>query len=235
MGKRFTRIARTLTTGEEISLSAPSKMPCYGWGIPAAVTCPGSKITIRDHGDDAVCSECYALGGFYNMPTVVNAQNARRAWIARSLAHDGGDEFVTVMIDMVRESVRRIGEDYFRGHDAGDFYSVPYVDAWYRVCEALPHVLFWFPTRSHVVPNLLPALQRLNSLPNVTVRPSAPRFDDPAPIVPGLSAGTSVRRETSLPIVGQPDCPATTGDPHCNAHGCRRCWSKDQPLTYVEH
>jgi hypothetical protein len=234
--KRFPRIASVLATGETISLSAPSKMPSYGWGIPAMLTCPGAKLSIREHGDDAVCNECYATGGFYLMPSVQSQQLARRAWIARSLASDDGAEFVATMVTMIAKSVSKTGEPYFRGHDSGDFYSVAYIGAWQRICEALPHVRFWFPTRSHIVANLLPALQRLASLPNVIVRPSATRLDEPAPIVPGLSAGTSVRRSRTLPIAGQPDCPATTGTPECNAHGCRRCW--DEPavaLTYVEH
>lgn len=31
--KRFPRITRKLSTGETISLSLPSKMPCYGWAF----------------------------------------------------------------------------------------------------------------------------------------------------------------------------------------------------------
>ena len=236
--KTFKRIARTLSTGEQISLSAPSKMPCYSWSIPAGTTCPGAKLSVILHEENAVCGECYAQKGFYNMPSTQNAQLARRAWIARSLAHDGGAEFVRVMTDMVAESVHACRDDRFRGHDSGDFFSVAYIDAWIAICSALPSVRFWFPTRSYIVPNLAPALQRLAELPNVSVRPSGLEFDAETPIVDGFAAGTTVIR--SLPVLqtlaeGTQVCPATADVPQCAAHGCDACWTKTARVAYIVH
>lgn len=236
--KKFPAIARVLSTGERISLSAPSKMPCYSWSIPAGTTCPGAKLSVVKHGEDAVCGSCYAQKGFYRMPSTQGAQLARRAWIARSLSHDGGAEFVATMTDMVRESVRACREDRFRGHDSGDFFSVAYVEAWFAICSALPSVRFWFPTRSYIVPNLVPALQRLASLPNVSVRPSGLEFDAETPVVEGFASGTTVIR--SLPVLEAlaPEtqvCPATAGAPQCAAHGCDACWTKTARVAYIAH
>lgn len=234
--KKFPAIADILSTGERISLSSPSKMPCYSWSIPAGETCPGAKLSIVMHGDNAVCTECYAEKGFYRMPSTQNAQLTRRAWLGRSLAHDGGEEFVTVMSGLIRRSVRACGKPLFRGHDAGDFYSVPYINAWVRIVSALPDVRFWFPTRSYIVPNLVDALKRFAALPNVSLRPSGLDFDSEAPMLEGFAAGTTVAR--SLPIAQTLKgnvCPATTDIPQCEAHGCTNCWDKVVPTIYIEH
>lgn len=190
-------------------------------------TCPAAKLSIAHFGQNAVCSDCYATGGFYQMPSVKNQQMARRAWIARSLSHDGGTEFVALMTDMIRQAVTVTGENIFRGHDSGDFYAPAYVAAWEQICRNLPDVRFWFPTRSHAVANLLPHLQTLGALPNVVLRPSALILDEAAPVVAGLSA---------LPTLqGHSVCPATTGEPSCDANGCRNCWNPALQVAYVQH
>jgi hypothetical protein len=230
------RIAHVTSVGT-VSLSAPSKMPCYGWSLPAVRTCPGASIAGRLYGAASVCNECYATGGFYRMPSVETQLARRFAFVRHSLKHNNGDEFVNVLTSMI-EQATRAAEPIFRGHDSGDFFSAAYVDAWYRICEALPAVQFWFPTRSHLVASMLPALQRLASLPNVAIRPSAPRFDDPAPAVAGLSAGSTVivPDGRTLPVLdGHKVCPATTGEPSCDAHGCRACWAGTAPVAYVVH
>lgn len=236
IASKFPAIAHILSTGERISLSVPSKMPCYSWSIPAGETCPGAKLSIKEYGDDAVCTECYAEKGFYRMPSTRNAQLNRRAWIGRSLAHDNGEEFVSVMVNLIRQSVVACEEDLFRGHDAGDFYSVPYIKAWTRIVSALPTVRFWFPTRSYIVPNLVDALREFAALPNVSLRPSGLAFDDEAPMIDGFAAGTTVAR--TLPIAETLRgnvCPATKGTPQCKAHGCTNCWDKTIPTIYIEH
>ena len=171
------------------------------------------------------------------MPSTQGAQLARRSWIARTLASDDGAEFVRIMVDMIRESVSACGESRFRGHDSGDFFSVPYVDAWIRIAVALPDVTFWFPTRSHIVPNLQEALDRLNSLRNVVIRPSGLAFDEEAPIVDGLAAGSTVAR--SLPIAETLSgriCPTSYAAKTCAENNCRHCWDNPtEPTIYVEH
>lgn len=237
--KRFPRISRILSTGVEVSLSTPSKMPCYSWSIPAVTTCPGAKISMKRAGENAVCHECYATAGFYNMPSTTNAQLTRRAWIAQSLAHDNGAEFVSVMVDMITQSVRAARVPLFRGHDSGDFYSVAYIRVWIKIARALPNVRFWFPTRSWVVPNLLEALQEFGNLPNVSLRPSALALDEPAPVISGFAAGTTVAR--SLPVMeslpGHKVCPATVpgNSPKCADNGCFDCWDRESAKAYLLH
>jgi len=54
-----------------------------------------------------------------------------------------------------------------RIHVAGDFMSIPYIEAWTEVCKAYPDTRFWAYTRSWAVPELLGPLERLRELPNM--------------------------------------------------------------------
>lgn len=224
--------------GVAIKLTATSSMPCASWSLPAGRSCPGSKLSVAKLGESAVCFSCYAMKGFYRMGNVKTVQQQRMSWVQESLMNDGGSEFVAVLISLVSQDVAQRGEPIFRVHDSGDLFSVPYIRAWERVCAELPDVMFWFPTRSHILPNLLPAIQALAALPNVTVRPSALALDEPAPIVPGLSAGTTVVR--SLPVLDTlPDvrlCPKTDPtDGRSSCGDCRTCWEGSLPVAYLQH
>jgi hypothetical protein len=208
-------------------LTRPGKMPGFSFSLPAGVTCPASKIANRLKGPLSICGACYAMSGNYTWPTVRNAQMRRLAWVRAGLANG---HFVR---DMIAELARCVDptDPHFRVHDSGDLFSIPYAKAWVAICTALPWIKFWIPTREWVRPLMLPVLQELAALPNVTVRPSALGSEDPAPSIPGLSAGTTVHvEETAI------SCPATaTAFKHCDDHGCRRCWSKVGAVSYVAH
>lgn len=225
--------------GVSIKLTATSSMPCASWSLPAGRSCPGSKLSVAKLGESAVCFSCYAMKGFYRMGNVRTVQQQRMTWVQESLALDGGSEFVAVLISLVSQDVAQRGEPIFRVHDSGDLFSVAYVNAWARVCEALPDIVFWFPTRSHVIAALLPAIQALAALPNVTVRPSALGLDERAPVVAGLSAGTTVVR--SLPVLDTLPadhklCPKTDpSDGRSNCGDCRHCWEGVEPTVYLQH
>lgn len=173
------------------------------------------------------------------MGNVQGAQGARFDWLLASLIDNDGAEFVAVLVSLILQDVAQRGEPIFRVHDSGDLFSLPYIAAWHRIAETLPDVQFWIPTRSHVLPNLLPALVRLNALPNVVVRPSALELDAPAPVVAGLSAGTAVIR--SLPVIDTLPadhvvCPKTDPrDGRNNCGDCRNCWEGSQAVAYLEH
>lgn len=218
----------------DITLSQPGKMPSYGWSLPAGMACPASKATVARHKGNAVCSSCYAKEGNYRFPNVQASLEKRFAFVRASLAQDNGDTFVRTMVDMVSRAVKVTGP-YFRIHDSGDFFHPMYVDCWRRIAEALPDVRFWAPTREHLRPMMLPSLRALAALPNVTIRPSAEAVDAPAPDVGGLAKGSAVRR-AGLPVLTDNACPATEGEPSCDAHACRKCWdSPETSVTYRLH
>jgi hypothetical protein len=217
-------MARITIPGTTVGvLSAPSKMPCSSFGLPAIKACPSAFF-----GAGAICGEskekatCYAMNGAYVWHTVRAAYQARFEYaIKASMDAATGDEFVALLVEAIsKDAARQIrkGETqaYFRVHDSGDLFSPSYTNLWTRICRALPDVRFWFPTRTWTSKNLhmQAALLMLSSLPNVTVRPSALRFEDDAPVVPGLAAGSTASVQGF-------NCPA--------------CWNKDTVISYRKH
>lgn len=209
-------------------LTATSKMPCPSFGLPAGKACPNA------HGE--VCKHCYAKKGLYAFPEPQKAQAARFAWTVESMRTPLG---VQTWVDTMVAAIRASKCAYFRIHDSGDFFNVQYVRAWIAVCEALPNVKFWAPTREYqskpagLLPVLtenprLPALRELASLPNVTIRPSALTIGQSAPIVAGLHAGSGVNDASSK------ECKAYTRKGMCGS--CRLCWNaKETPISYPLH
>jgi hypothetical protein len=132
--------------------------------------------------------------------------------------------------------ISQSGCSYFRVHDSGDMFSVAYAECWQAVCQAMPQVRFWIPTRSWQQPKsplpvmdpMLSTLRLLATMPNVTVRPSALDFGDAAPEVTGLHAGSTA----DCRCVRQ--CPAPEQGGNCG--DCRLCWDvKDTPVSYRKH
>jgi protein gp88 len=233
--KMAKHMVRTVVPGSTVLLlSDASKMPSLSFSLPAGESCPWAK-----YGEGSICGACYAMKGRYVMPNVANAQRVRYAWVRACLkTAEGTDAFVSVMTRAIHDA----GNTYFRGHDSGDFFCPAYVDAWTRICSALPEVTFWFPTRTWRVlthkdasatlkARWALALTSLASLPNVRMRPSALFFNAPAPMVrnliPGMAAGTTA---TDVGFT----CPAPTTGNTCGT--CRTCWdSPDTAVSYHRH
>jgi len=194
-------------------------------------------------------------GGSYGYRSVREAQTARRDWTLRCLmTKEGQDEWVAVMVDAIRWATRTVAAQkhaaavaagapmdyalpptrsrripFFRVHDSGDMFSPQYAAMWQAVCEQLPDVRFWIPTRSYqggAVRRLLPVLQTLNQLGNVAVRPSALHLNVAPPVVMGLSAGTGAAAQGY-------NCPSSSQGGACL--DCRQCWGKSTPVTYRLH
>lgn len=207
-------------------LSNPSKMPGAAFGITAVRSCPSAFF-----GKNAICGEsktethCYATKGNYQWAAVHAAQETRFAWCVKaSMAPDLADAWVETMV----RAIRQVKSVWFRIHDSGDFFNPQYTRLWIRVCQSMPDVSFWAPTRQYRTKNLhmLAALHDLNALPNVSVRPSALHFEDAPPELEGFSAGTSAARNGF-------NCPAFQQNNECG--DCRTCWNKITPVVYHRH
>lgn len=211
-------------------LTAASKMPGAAFSLPAVKSCPGAVFgTGRICGtvkSDPKTHTCYATKGLHRMPNVKNALAVRYAWVLACMASvDGWTSFVDTMVNAIVDD----GRPYFRIHESGDMFNARYVRAWIAICQRLPNVQFWVPTRCYhgaTARTILPALAELNALPNVSVRPSALGINDAAPVVAGLSAGTGVRSDGF-------NCPASLQGNACM--DCRQCWGKDVPVYYHLH
>jgi hypothetical protein len=209
-------------------LTQTSKMPGPSWSLPAHKACPRANGTI--------CDACYASKGCYRYSSTQNAQNARFKWTVESMRTlDGRKRWVDAMVD----GIRNTGCGYFRIHDSGDLFSVAYAECWFAVCQALPGIRFWIPTRAWQQPKspllvfdpLLTVLRKLATLANVTVRPSALDFGNDAPKVSGLHAGSCAEMSDSRRAY---QCPAPEQGGICG--DCRICWdSKDSPVSYRKH
>lgn len=213
-------------------LSWTEDMAAWSFSLPAGREGACPMMVARDPSD--VCHGCYAQINRYNMPNVLQAQWARFLWTKDCL--DKGPkvhEWIDTMIDAIDTHVKN---GFFRVHDSGDLFSPAYVMAWYDVCRQLPHIRFWFPTRSWQATNIkwTGPMKLLADLPNVTVRPSAIKFNEPPPATP-LSAGTMVVTDSRQRPADVNICPKTLVGGTCESNGCRVCWYDTVGVAYLVH
>jgi len=124
----------------------------YNWNLRAIATCPGRTPLCE--------SLCYADKGRYTMQA---ARHTANRTVAETFA------------GIVERTENLPRGAWLRIHTSGDFYSAEYVDRWWLAACLRPDVRFWAYTRSFAVPEILPALERLRSLPNVQLFASVDR------------------------------------------------------------
>lgn len=194
-------------------LSEPSKMPCYGYSIPATRCKIGAKLR---EVKGSTCNSCYALKGRYVFPNVVTAMERRY----RTL--DDLDVWAYYMV-RVMLYLRDLGETHFRWHDSGDVQSVAHLRAISEVARAVPEIQHWLPTREYAI--VRQYLKADTFPPNLTVRLSAHMVGKPAPDM-GLPTSEVTRDE--------PTCPSKLQHGKCG--DCRACWNPAVPVvTYGLH
>lgn len=200
-------------------LSTPGKMPCHSYGLPAAECNVGSKLRSVD---GSVCEDCYALKGSYQMyPKVIPAQYRRLA----SLTDPKWTDAMVTLIGWKERHTR-----CFRWHDSGDIQSVEHLARIAEVCERLPWVAFWIPTRETAA--IRSYRDEFGPLPaNLNVRESAAlkgHFQSPERAIGG-------RTFSAVALKGQPlpdhvtACAAPSQDGFCR--DCRACWDPAVPVV----
>lgn len=144
------------------SLSEPSKMPGYGYGLPTWACITGSKLR---EVEGSVCSKCYACKGHYTWEPPRKAQDKR-------LISLGDPRWVEAMITVLKHKKVR----YFRWHDSGDLQSTRHLKNIIKVAEGLPDMMFWLPTKEKKI--LADYFRRSDYVPpNLCIRLSAPMID----------------------------------------------------------
>lgn len=209
--RRFTKKEAEAIVG---TLSSPSKMPCYGYSIPATHCKTGSKLHSMP---DTVCSKCYALKGRYVFPNV-------QAAMQRRLASIDDPRWVPAMAALIASTKN----PHFRWHDSGDVQSVAHLTRIAQVAELTPNVMHWLPTREY---NIVESyLDIYNEFPaNLVVRVSAHHVDTAAP--KRFSHTSTVQR--SQAAIGFA-CRAPSQGNQCG--DCRACWDKTiGNVSYFEH
>lgn len=196
--------------------SAPSKMPCQSWSIPAKYCKTGMKLR---NVVDSVCSKCYALKGRYPFPNVQNALERR----FQSLTHPLWVDAMVAAIQMSEAS------GYFRWHDSGDIQSVDHLQKIVDVAKRLPQIKFWLPTREYGFVSEF--LKKNGNFPeNLTVRLSSLMLDGQPPETIAKRFGLT----TSGVSTGSFSCPSSNQGGKCLT--CRACWDKNiNNVNYKKH
>lgn len=105
------------------------------FGIPALesksgfVTCPQAG---------ACAAICYARQGFYHMPNVIKVKehNLKQT------------QNLKAFVPRVVADLKQLNYSIVRIHDAGDFYSQNYLNAWYKIARQFPDIFFYAYTKS---------------------------------------------------------------------------------------
>ena len=198
--------------------TANRKMASISFGIPAGPTesvsgaCPASALPddYEKHYalgavdprpmkyDDQICRKCYANKGNFMYELQQLYQVARFRWIKEQLRRGPPEELGRILTAAVltasRNKKKREDEgespNFVRIHDSGDIFDMRYWKAWKQVCESLPDIDFWCPTRMWMLPAYTKMFQQ--GIPdNLALRPSAYHFNESAPMIPGMDAGST--------------------------------------------
>lgn len=196
-------------------LSNASKMPGYGYSLPAADCIVGGRLrSIKD----STCSKCYAHKGNYRFGNVQAALRRRAQAIVKPL-------WVEAMAELISRRSRKV--PYFRWHDSGDLQSVDHLARICAVADLTPQIAHWLPTREYRI--VSEYVESGGAFPdNLCVRMSAHMIGGHVPTFPRLRGLVTVSTVSRDGYEEAHECPARHQDNHCG--DCRSCWDRD-----VEH
>ena len=200
------------------TLSNPSKMPAYAWGISAKKCITGSLLAEQE---GTICNKCYALGGHYLFPVVANAHQIRIDAIDKP-------EWVDYMAELLTQKYKKLDKSrlFHRWFDSGDIQSYEHLMKIFEVCERTPHIKYWLATREYKIIDQI----KVEDIPkNLCLRVSAIKVDSPPPKFWKWTSGV----HKDKPAIGR-ECPAYKQDGECGS--CRFCWSRSvKQVSYKEH
>ena len=200
------------------TLSNPSKMPAFGWGISAKHCKTGSKLA-KIKG--TICHSCYALKGRYVFRNVFDAHEVRRKAIEMP-------EWVDYMAELLTQKYKNLDKSrlYHRWFDAGDIQSFSHLMKIFEVCELTPQINHWLATREY---QIIKQIKEEDVPKNLCLRVSAIKVDSPPPKFWKWTSGV----HKDKPAVGR-ECPAPKQNGECGS--CRACWSRSvKQVSYKEH
>jgi len=199
------------------TLSNPKKMPSYAWGISAKQCITGSILAEKD---GTICNICYALGGHYLFPVVINAHKKRLDAVKLP-------EWVDYMAELLTLKYKRLAKSrlFHRWFDSGDLQSHEHLMKIFEVCELTPHIKYWLATREYKIISKI----KYKDIPkNLVVRASGIKIDGQPPKFWKWTSTVHTKKS-----IGH-ECPAYKQDGECGS--CRSCWSRSvKQVSYKEH
>lgn len=212
----------TNTTLTNLTLSDTSKMPCKSWSVTATACSTGSKLA---QVAGSVCYGCYALKGFYRMPSTANANHNRLALMSQP-------GWFKAMIAKIKAEEH---SGFFRWFDSGDLQSLRNLKDIVRIALALPEIQFWLPTKEYGI--VSEYYELYGPFPqNLTVRLSAYMVDKSGPdsLAAAMGLTTSEVATNPQPSETQRVCQSSQQGNKCL--DCRACWSPTvQTVVYRLH
>ena len=212
-------------------LSKPSKMPCYGFSIPAQYCRTGAVLRSTE---GSVCEHCYACKGRYMFPNVQAALERRYRALQTALQGPWSAwETYLGHWDTILNWLEAKGETHFRWHDSGDLQSAAHGLMVCTLAARHPGIRFWLPTKEYALASRLAEEGLIPS--NLTVRLSRPMVGQPCPIDPaGPLVYSSVRTKGTDAAGWETACPAPLQGGECR--DCRACWDRDcKAVSYAAH
>jgi len=200
------------------SLSNPSKMPSFAWGIPIEYCVTGSKLALVD---GTICNKCYAGKGCYVFPVV-------KAMYQKRYEALGLPEWVDYMAELITQKYKNLDKSrrFHRWFDSGDIQSYEHLMKIFEVCELTPHIKYWLATREYQIKDKITEKEVPK---NLCLRVSTTKVDSPQPKFWKWTSGVHKDKKA----IGH-ECPSQTQDNKCGS--CRACWSrKVKQVSYEEH
>ena len=200
------------------TLSNPSKMPSYAWGIPIEYCKTGMKLAKIE---GTICNKCYAGKGCYVFPVVKNMYEKRYKAIEDV-------EWVDYMSELITQKYKNLDKSrlFHRWFDSGDVQSFGHLMKIFEVCENTPHIKHWLATKEY---ELISQLDVKDVPKNLCLRVSATKIDGAVPKFWKWTSGV----HSDKPLKGR-ECPAYKQDGECK--DCRACWDRRiKTVSYKEH
>ena len=199
------------------TLSNPSKMPSYAWGI-SAYKCIVGSLMAKIKG--TTCYECYALKGRYVFKNTKLAHDIRIKAINLP-------EWVDYMAELLTLKYKNLDKSrlFHRWFDSGDLQSHEHLMKIFEVCRLTPHLRHWLPTREYKIISKI----KYKDIPkNLVVRASGIKIDGQPPKFWKWTSTVHTKKP-----IGH-ECPAYKQDGECGS--CRSCWSRSvKQVSYREH
>jgi hypothetical protein len=203
------------------TLSAPSKMPCFSFSIPASECKVGSRLRKIEK---STCAKCYAHKGFYGFPST-------RKSLANRFDKLNTCDFDLWVASMTQLILKKEKSGFFRWHDSGDVQTVEHLERIVQVAKNLPQISFWIPTREFKI--CKEYIDKNGKFPeNLTVRLSS-WFRESAPSKKFADSVGAVSSTVGYKESAH-ECPAGSQGNKCL--DCRACWDKSIPnVDYPLH